>query len=433
MTVVSAGPQRRDRFTFVGLSLDGNTVAATYQLDERTFTEVVTFDDGGSWNDAARNLLTLWFLVAGLSYYKAGAPRLVDLGSVPVGPASRAFFEAALRDGLAEYAVRNDLWLDDVTVRGGVPVTPAMAVSDARRVLTPFGGGIDSIVTVEALRATVDQTLFVVSPVGGRFAPLEEAAAVAGLPVARATRTLDPAIRTADPTFFQGHVPVTAMVTLLAAITAARTGRGGVAMSNEHSASVPNLERDGHAVNHQWSKSWVAEQLLAAAVDEHVGATVQVASYLRDRSELWVAQQFAHHTAYHGAFRSCNRAFTHDPSRRAADWCGECDKCLFINLVLAPFLSRASLRAIFGSEPLADPARQDQLATLVGIGLDHKPFDCVGDPDECATALAAVALDPAYSDAPWLAALAQRAGADRTLTELLEPQGGNRVPQTWFS
>ena len=433
MTSVSAGPQRRDRFTYVGLTLDGDTVAATYQLDDVAFTEVVSFDDGGSWNDAARNLLNLWFLVAGLSYYKAGAPRLVDFATTPVGPASRAFFDAALRDGLAEYAVRNNLWLDDITVTGGVALTPAVASGDPRRVLTPFGGGIDSIVTVESLRASVEQTLFVVSPAGGRFAPLEEAAAVSGLPVARVTRTLDPAIRAANPSFFQGHVPVTAMVTLLAAVAAARTGRGGVAMSNEHSASMPNLEREGHPVNHQWSKSWVAEQLLAAAIDEQVGGSVTVASFLRDRSELWVAQQFAQHTGYHATFRSCNRAFTHDPARRAAHWCGECDKCLFINLVLAPFVSRASLRTIFGSEQLADPARQDQLATLVGIGLDHKPFDCVGDPDECATALAAVAVDPAYADVPWLAALAERAGADRTLTELLEPQGGNRVPPTWLS
>ena len=55
------------------------------------------------------------------------------------------------------------------------------------------------------------------------------------------------------------------MVTLLAAVAAVASGRGGVVMSNEHSASVANLRWGDLEVNHQWSKSWHAEQLLAEA------------------------------------------------------------------------------------------------------------------------------------------------------------------------
>ena len=55
---------------------------------------------------------------------------------------------------------------------------------------------------------------------------------------------------------------MTAMVTLLAAIAAAATQRGGVVMSNEHSSSaVPNLRWSDLEVNHQWSKSFGAEHL----------------------------------------------------------------------------------------------------------------------------------------------------------------------------
>ena len=61
-------------------------------------------------------------------------------------------------------------------------------------------------------------------------------------------------------------------------------------------------------------------------------------------------------------------------------WCGECDKCLFVNLVLAPFLSRPALWDIFACEPLSDSRREAQLRTLVGLGAEHKPFECVGDP-----------------------------------------------------
>jgi len=77
-----------------------------------------------------------------------------------------------------------------------------------------------------------------------------------------------------------------------------------------------------------------------AALAERVGDELVVASYLRDRSELWVAQVFSELEQYHHVFRSCNRAFAQAPGERATQWCGECDKCLFVNLVLAPFLSR---------------------------------------------------------------------------------------------
>jgi len=51
----------------------------------------------------------------------------------------------------------------------------------------PFGGGIDSIVTVEEIRQRADDiALFVVSRPGDRFAAIERPAAVSGLPVIRA-------------------------------------------------------------------------------------------------------------------------------------------------------------------------------------------------------------------------------------------------------
>ena len=425
--------RRADLFSYVGLDVDAQRLVGHFELDGRRFTETVDFADAGDLTaPAATALAHLWYLVAGLSYYKAGAATRVDLGSTPVGPRGRALFVAALHHGLAEFAYRNQLALDDVVVQGGAPAADAPAQVDPGRVLTPFGGGIDSVVTVTHLSSSLDQSLFVVSPHGGRFAPLEATAAVTGLPVVRATRTLDPQILDHAQPFWRGHVPVTAMVALLAAVAAAASGRGGVAMSNEHSASVANLRWRGRDVNHQWSKSWEAEQLLGDAVEEAVGPALTVASVLRDRSELWVAREFALETAFHHVFRSCNRAFAQREADRARTWCGECDKCLFINLVLAPFVPRAVLREIFQSEPLGDAAREDQLRTLVGIGLDHKPFECVGDPGESAVALARVARLPEWADVTRLDEIARLADPDRDLDELLQPEGPHRVPSHWL-
>jgi hypothetical protein len=271
-----------------------------------------------------------------------------------------------------------------------------------------------------------------VSPPSGRFDPLEDTAALTGLPIVRATRSLDHQVLDGDDSFFRGHVPVTAMIALLAAVAAVASGRGGVAMSNEHSASAPNLRWLERDVNHQWSKSWIAEELIGDALDEVVGRDLVVASYLRDRSELWVAQQFAHQSSFHHVFRSCNRAFSQRSTQRAPSWCGECDKCLFIDLILAPFLSRAALRSIFDGEPLSRPDLEGALRALVGVGLDHKPFECVGDPDESAVALMRVSALDEWTDVAALGELALLVRPERDFDELLCPLGPSRVPAHWL-
>lgn len=426
---------RANRFRYTGLDVTSHQLVGHYDLDGTPFSEKVDFSvDGDVRDPAPRALAELWYLIAGLSYYKAGAARTIDLHETPVGPAGLALLRAAVLDGLGEFAYRNDLWLDDVAIVGGRSVERVSYVATPDSVVIPFGGGIDSVVTVRNLRDTLVKKLFVMSPASGRFAPLEETAAHTGLSVARATRTLDPAITSGNPALFNGHVPVTAMVTLLACVAATAEGRSGVVMSNEHSASEPNLLRDGVDVNHQWSKSWLAELLIADAVAERVGDGLTVASFLRDRSELWVAQQMAGYDDVLHAFRSCNRAFRQDAAQRALRWCGECDKCLFIALVMAPFMPRRDLDAIFdGTSPLARPDLLAQLTVLVGLGKDRKPFECVGDPVECAVALRAVAASREWSDCPWLATLAQQTSVDASMDELLLPMGKNRVPAEWLS
>jgi hypothetical protein len=423
---------RADLFRYVGLEIDGLTLRGTYELDGRTFVETVDFDGVVNLDTPeARAVAELWFLVAGLSYYKAGAARRVDVGTTPLGAAGGRLLAATLHEGLGEFAYRNDLPLDDVVISGGTEVVASPVTLDPERVLVPFGGGIDSVVTTSLLADHLDQTLFIVSPSSGRFAPLEETAAVTGLEVVRATRTLDRQLL-GDEAFFHGHVPVTAMVTLLAAVAAVASGRGGVVMSNEHSASAANLRWNDLDVNHQWSKSLAAEILISDALSERIGDQLTVASFLRDRSEVWVAKTFSELPRYHHVFRSCNRAFTQSREQRLDTWCGQCDKCLFINLMLAPFLSRSALVDIFHHEPLSDERLSAQLRVLVGAGVAFKPFECVGDPDESAAALLRVTQLDEWRDESRLAVLAGEIKAPRSFESLLDQEGPSRVPAHWL-
>jgi hypothetical protein len=388
-------------FRYAGWSYEGPDVVCSYDLDGRAFTERITLPDGpGRGGAALAQVARLLFLLAGVSYYKTAAPATVDLGDTPVSDADRALLQAFYRDGLAEFAYVNGLDLTGLAIIGGSePLTPAPYNGDAERPLVPFGGGIDSVVVAETVRARYPQAaLFVL----GAYEAIDGPVAVTGLPVLRASRTLDPQVLTRDPAFFNGHVPVTGILSLVALATAVIDGRGAVIMSNEHSASEATVA----GVNHQWSKSRAFEELLRASLAEAVPG-LSYFSLLRARSELWVAQRFARLPAYHPVFRSCNRAFHLDPARRLGQWCGECDKCCFIDLILAPYLSRTDLEAIFhGREPLGRTDLMPQFRSLLGDTEIAKPFECVGDVDECRTAVVLAAARHDRQNSPVLPALA---------------------------
>jgi len=424
-----AAPARGAVFRYEGFATDAERGRLTcrYSLDGREFTELVSLAPGPRWDtQAAQAAARIVYLLAGVSYYKTAAPPVIDLGEVALTEREQAFLYEFYQSGLAEYAYRNGLDLSDLRIEasalaarpdvtGGEPrVTgslPQPAPEGARgRPLIPFGGGIDSIVTVEGVRErAADIALFVVSRPGNRFAAIERPAAVSGLPVIRAGREIDPQLlRSQELGFRNGHVPVTGIISAIAILAATLDGRDAVVMSNEWSASVPTLELAGRPVNHQWSKSAAFE----ASFRDLVGAQPGLPDYfsaLRDRTELWVGEKFAALTQYHGTFRSCNRAFHLDTSRRLDHWCGQCDKCCFIDLILAPFMSAEQLWNVFaadggGAEPLDNPALKPKFQTLLGSGT--KPFECVGEVNECRAAVVLAANRPDRAQTTLLAELA---------------------------
>ena len=435
-----------DQFRYDGLALDPGRglVTCTYSTGEHSFTERFAFGPGAAWDDpAVAAAARLLYLLAGVSYYKTTAAPRIDLGETPTTAGERAFLRTYYVNGLGEFAYRNGLDLQGLEITGPEagphPATTATGYRpDPDRPLIPFGGGIDSIVTVDAVaRARPGAALCVVHPPGDRFDAIEGAAAVTGLPVVRIARAIDPLVaRSGELGFLNGHVPITAVITAAAVVAAVLERRDAIVLSNEWSASVPTLVVDGRPVNHQWSKGDEFERGFQEIVTAALGPGLSVFSYLRPRTELWVAEQFARLPRFHGAFRSCNRAFRQDPAERLDHWCGTCDKCCFIDLVLSPFMSRPDLVAVFaGQEPLENPANEARFRALVGLAPDARPFECVGDVDECRAALrlAAQRADRAG------AALLQRLRGELDATApggvdpatVLAPRGTHLIPDRY--
>jgi hypothetical protein len=67
-------------------------------------------------------------------------------------------------------------------------------------------------------------------------------------------------------------------------------------------------------------------------------------------------------------------------------WCGNCPKCLFVFIILSPFLENDKLIEIFGKDLLNDPNLMLDFDQLTGIE-KVKPFECIGTVDEVNWAL----------------------------------------------
>lgn len=410
-------------FRFLSRELDERGRATLrYSLDEEVvFVERIDLPVTGELSaqrvERVEGLLSLLHWVAGVSYYKTALPARVECETGPPPAAAASLLEALYSEGLGELAYVNRLGslprprfapstpaVGMRSAAGTDPVASPMTLSEGARVLVPVGGGKDSAVALEIVRRSGFQTaLFSV----GDAPPIARTVAVAGLARLRAERRLDPGLRALNEAgAINGHVPITAIVSCVALLTAALNGFDAVAMANERSASAGNVQWDGVEVNHQFSKGLRAERLLAAAAQEAMSDAPLLFSVLRPASELAVARAFARMGRYHGAFTSCNAIFRLDPSLRASSWCCDCPKCRFVFLALAPFSEPRHLREIFGADLLDDERQFAGFALLTATG-GHKPFECVGEEAESVAAIRMLAGDARWSGHRVVARLAR--------------------------
>jgi len=406
---------------------DSGTVSLHYALDDRqAFVETITFETPFTAGPALdgpgldRALLHL-HIAAGTSYYKAAAPLEVMVEEDALSSDEQEFHRHLYDDGLREFAVTNGLPVPrPVRIRSDVEAgrwpRPA-PVSRPGGLVVPIGGGKDSMVLIEAVK-DLRPRLLAVNP----HPLVVDLAGQTGLDLIVVRRRLDTRLADLNASgALNGHVPITAIVSLIAVVGSFLYGYDTIAMAVERSASEETVQVDGVPVNHQYSKSLEFEFLLSGLVTTAIDPGVAYGSALRPYSELAIARTFARLTGYHATFCSCNSAFRQ--SAAAGDrWCGHCPKCRFVGLMLAPFLSQGALAAIIGRDLFADPDQIDGFADLMSD--DDKPFECVGERRESAAAMRMLSFRPEWQDSVVVATLGGRARAlvdDEDVRALLTP------------
>ncbi|HEY2345810.1 MAG TPA: UDP-N-acetyl-alpha-D-muramoyl-L-alanyl-L-glutamate epimerase [Xanthomonadaceae bacterium] len=440
-------------FRFVRCTFDAATGIArlVYAFDQgEELTETITIPGAPFALDepraaAVERALRLLHLIAGVSYYKAAVPREIRIDSYAIDADTAALMETIYENGLGEFAYRNGL---DLGGRIRFPATSpnvaeVLPVGLSHHALVAIGGGKDSLVTIEALRAAgVEQTVTWI----GSSPLIAACAARTGLPTLNIARQLAPQLFEYNRQgAWNGHIPVTAINSAILVLAALLHGSDQIVFSNERSASYGSEILDEHGrvvaqVNHQWSKGWAFERDFGAHVQSRVaadpgsgpGQALNYYSLLRPLSELAVARQFAKTDRYDAHFSSCNRNFHILGERPANRWCGVCPKCHFVFLALAPFMPKPRLVGIFGRNLLDDATLAPGFDALIEYR-DHKPFECVGEGREARAAFVALAQRPAWREDALVERFAreiapQLGDSVPGIDTLLPPQGEHRIP-----
>ena len=357
-------------------------------VDGPSFKEVIHFpnakaDLSSAEQDALDKAVRQLHLAAGISYYKAYCPKEIIVGNEPLSQAEADFFYKFYLMGLGEFSVENNIELKQVI---NFPVGNSNTLKASELKLTtasvvPIGGGKDSIVSLEAL-IQAGHPLRMIAINGGK--PIKDVMEIAKpIEIIHIKRTLGPALfNLNDEGVMNGHVPITGILSFIMACGAILYGYDSVIMSNEGSASEGNMEFGGIDVNHQYSKSLEFELDFDDFIRNHVLADFKYFSLLRPLSETGIACLFSAQTKYFEHFKSCNRNFHIDEGVRQYGWCCDCPKCRFVFLALSPFIDKEKLIDVFGKNMLNDATQENGFRELVGL-LGHKPFECVGEIEEC--------------------------------------------------
>lgn len=378
-------------FSFLNWNLDtkNHNLSLSYEIQGvGEVTELLTFPPFSIKPELKMcidSTCELIHLMCGISYYKAGlAKNIVIKGKKPSKPMAQ-FIEKTWFHGLGELAFENNISLKDHI---NIPFDKNLSTFSQKlalsiKSLVPLGGGKDSLVTVEELKKQGKEiNLFMV----GHSKLIKDVAQFIALPLIQVKRNIDGKLIEYNKTLkgFNGHVPITAINSSIAVLSALLFDFNAVAFSNESSANSANIiNSDGDEVNHQYSKSESFEKDFSHIIATEITPSLHYYSQQRQCSELEILEKFSQYPQYFPIFSSCNRNFHIDGShnKNQSKWCGNCPKCRFVFLGLAPFIEKKQLLEIFGGNLLQDLAQQNGFAELLGL-TGFKPFECVGEIQE---------------------------------------------------
>ena len=391
-------------------SAQGIYVKYTYKLGEHTFEPTVNI----SVSDIRNSEFNIPFLeylffnfgiINAISYYKLTcAPKFV-IKAGALDDEQKEFYKKLFYNGLGEFMYVNQLNIpydQFVEIEANEPSNeiPDYELDgvEFHGNLIPVGGGKDSVVTLEALRDMHADNLCLLY--NRDIYPLNVAAnnciTQASYPkdsIADFNLTLDKhMLELNQQGYYNGHIPFSSCLAFAAYIMAYLNNKKYIVLSNEASANEGNIA--GTNINHQYSKSFEFENDFRNYCNKYFTPKIQYFSLLRCINEYTIIQKFLKNPRYLDIFRSCNVGMKENK------WCGHCAKCLYVFIMLYPFVPLDHLQIIFGNNLLNDQSLTDIFVGLINPDTT-KPFECVGTREEINFSLK-LAIENTSGNLPYL-------------------------------
>lgn len=364
-------------------------VKYTFKISELEFNPVIIINKKDINNkNINKEYLNYLFFQYGLfdlsSYYKLTCSKKIVIKPMYISEEECEFFKKVLYNGLGEYFYKNEIDLSydeflEFEVQGtnqyNLPVFKEEYIGN----LIPVGGGKDSIVTMELLKDyksenklfMLERNLYPENKAG--YNSIYEAGYTRD-DIVIFTNNLDLKLLDLNKQgYLNGHIPISSIISMSSFIMAYLTNKKYICLSNEASANEGNF--DGLKVNHQYSKSFEYEMDFFKYSIKYLNPNIKYYSLLRGLNEYEIVQYMLKHKNYLPIFRSCNRG------TKENKWCNHCSKCLYVYIMLYPYLSNNELNMIFDHDLLDDATLEDD---FLGLILEDrlKPFECVGTRQE---------------------------------------------------
>ena len=274
-------------FIFESYNYDDDTGVAifNYSFDEqRMFSEKIRLIPNSDYNkEVFERLLQLAHILIGISYYKAFPTKKMIVKTATLTHESADFFSTVYRDGLSQFVYENKLHPDDIATFDVTQNTDVTALDYfGKGVIALQSGGKDSLLLATLLeKNSTPYDAFYCSSVSA-YPDILNKLHADNLQVATRTIDLPALLSTREDGGLNGHVPVTYILLSIALLQAALDSKATVLMAVGQEGEEPHAYIDSYAVRHQWSKTWLAEQMFASYVRSIVGPELKVGSPLRE-------------------------------------------------------------------------------------------------------------------------------------------------------
>lgn len=344
------------------------------------------------------NLVFNLGMIEMLSYWKATCSKKIIVKAGKLEKKQIAWFKDILINGMGQFFYENKINFTvpdfvEIVSKGETVVRKGKVTKNG--ILIPIGGGKESAVTLELMKKFKKEVdCFALNP----FSNIQEMFKVSGYKnmIVAERKIEDKLLQLNRKGYLNGHTPFVAYLSFLTVLVSVLFNKKYIAFSNEDSSNEGNVKWLGREINHQYSKTYDFEGKFRRYCSDYLVENLEYFSMLRLMYEIQIARIFSYMKNYFLVFLSCNESQkTYSGTRKkTGKWCGACSKCLFVYMVLYPFVSKEDLLSIFEEDLFDKKELLPILKELIGEK-EVKPFECVGTRKE-----ALVALYLAYKKTP---------------------------------